>query len=581
MCGIAGLVRFGGIRPEERRAVKTLPARLAHRGPDGEGFYADGICALAQTRLAVMGGGAAASGPFLSAGGRYRFVYNGEIYNYAELGKAASDTMAFFGLLAREGPQALVQCNGMYAFFLWDSEERRGWAAVDPIGIKPFLYSWDGERFLFCSEAGPLVDSGLLPFAPNPDGIAEYLAAPYFSSAHTLPIQGLERLPQGHVLELNSSGPVLHSHYLFRHGREAAPEKLAGALTAALDGAARDAMTADAPPGIFLSGGVDSGVLAAAAQRYVPVPMRSWTIDYEGQSDAGYADSLIVRSDDVPFAEAVANRFGLAHTTLKVPAAEYEFLLLRSLRTNDLIAAWEQEVSQNVLAEAARKAGLKAVLVGDAADETHFGYSFLLHPERVRSPGSILQYFGTVPVRRGVPGIGDFTHYYRTMAEQAGYRWDSVDDCRLAMSRIVMQFWLPRLLHNGDIQLMAHGIEGRVPFGDPRLLSLAQQVDPQMAYTDGIEKWHLRKAAETIVGPEIAWRPKSALTKNLAGRQVIHRNFASAWKRWGDYIAPFVDADSVSAMAAAPPESDRETGLRFRLLALMTWFHRMESRGEA
>jgi asparagine synthase (glutamine-hydrolysing) len=259
-----------------------------------------------------------------------------------------------------------------------------------------------------------------------------------------------------------------------------------------------------------------------------------------------------------------------------VNQGEYETALMRTLRTNDLISAWEQEISQNILAQAASRR-VKAVLVGDAADETHFGYSFLLNPDRVSSPGRLFDYFGVAPVNRAMldDAAGYFTCKYEKYSADRGYSWKSTPVQRLAMSCLIRDFWLTRLLHNGDIQLMAHSLEGRVPFGDVGLLALAQQVTPELGYRAGIEKWHLRSAAARFLDPTITWRPKSALTKNLLAHEIIHRRFSRAWNEAGGFIERYIDSDKVEQLAVSPPAySEVETGIRFRLLALITWFER-------
>jgi asparagine synthase (glutamine-hydrolysing) len=335
-------------------------------------------------------------------------------------------------------------------------------------------------------------------------------------------------------------------------------------------------LRADAPIGVFLSGGVDSSLLTAVAQRHSDHPLSAWTIAYSGEQTVDYSRSLIVKSADRDFAERVATRHGCAQSILSVDEVQYEAALIRTLRANDLICAWEQEISQQLLAQAA--AGqVKAVLVGDAADETHFGYSFLLDPGRIDSPLRVIDFFGTAPLRRTF--LDDppayFTRKYRHFAEERGYGWNTLSEQRLAMSCLINHLWLTRLMHNGDIHLMSNSLEGRVPFGDVRMLALAQWLPQELGYRDGIEKWHLRRAAERFLEPAIAWRPKSALTKNLRANRIIHRHFARAWRESGAFLEPYVDSDAVERMAAAEaPQTEMETGICFRLLAVMSWFER-------
>ena len=581
MCGIAGIARHAGCEPQDRVHASRLQQLLALRGPDGAGTYFDERCVLVQTRLALVGPEYPL--PLTSADARYAIAYNGEIYNFlelqSELGIAApSDTHVVLTAWLRWGAAALRRLNGMFAFFIWDAVERRGFGACDPLGIKPFIYHSNAERFAFASEAGALIESGAVAFSPEPEALAESLVAPYFSSATILPIAGVKRLPPGHYLEVKDGRVTVNAYFHFEHARvyDADVNDLVDQTAEGVEQAVTASLRADMLVGVFLSGGVDSSLIAALAQRHTPEPVPVWTIAYDGQDRADYSRSLIVKSCDQPYAERVAARHGCEHIVVHVDSTSYERALVRTLRTNDLIAAWEQEISQNVLAEAASKR-VKAVLVGDAADETHFGYSFLLIPERIASPRRIIEFFGVAPLRRSFldDPTAYFTCKYQKFAEDRGYSWRTPAEQRLAMSCLITHLWLTRLMHNGDAHLMAHSLEGRVPFGATRLLELAQRIPQEVGYRDGIEKWHLRKAAERVLEAEIAWRPKSALTKNLFANAAIHRCFTSAWRRSGALLEPYVDADRVEhIVSSGPPETEREVGICFRLLAVLTWFER-------
>lgn len=561
MCGIAGLIRHGGLSPADHSHAARLASLLHHRGPDGAGIATAATAALVQTRLALVDL-APHPLPLQSPDGRFTLVYNGEIYNHAALRReldgafpfrTRTDTEVALAALIEWGPAALARFEGMFALLLWDSHRRTGLAAVDPLSVKPFFYHEVESLFAFCSEAAPLLQAGVLPFRPREEAIAEHLVAPYFSGSRTLPFANLERLLPGHYLSL-ADGRVTTAVYRQRH---AATPCLLSALRRAVESQA----AADAPVGLFLSGGVDSSLLAALA----PAPLPAFTIDYP-HGPADYADSLIVTSDDVPFARQVAARYRHSHH-LVTPDA-FPAALARTLATNDLICAWEQEVSQNVLAAAAARQ-VKAVLVGDAADETHYGYSFLLHPERLSSPSLLLDHFGHLPAR---PGSGHFIQKYRLFAEAQGHNWRTPDEQRHAITCLIRNLWLTRLLHNGDIHLMAHSVEGRVPFADPAVLAYGDRVPLGEALRDGVEKHHLRTAAAAVLPAGIAWRPKSALTKHLGARAIVHAEFRSAWRRYGPCLEPYIDPDFIENLPA--PASDRDTGLRFRLLALLHWFAR-------
>ncbi len=542
MCGIAGVIGPRG----DAALAERLAALLRHRGPDGAGTLVTERATLVQTRLALVDPRPHAL-PW--SDGRFTLLFNGEIYNHRELRReltgfpfsTETDTEVAFAALRRWGSAALSRFEGMFALFFWDEATGEYLAAVDPLGVKPFVYHEGPGVFAFCSEAGPLIEAGVVPFRPSEEGVAEHLTAPYFALC---PFANLKRLPGGHYLTARGLMP---------YRCVARNEDLLEAL--------RRSVRTSTPAGLFLSGGVDSSLLAALAEPGLP----AFTIDY-GAMD--YADSLIVKSDDVPYAKQVAAATG--HPLTLVSTADYGEALQRTLGANDQIAAWEQEVSQYLLAEAAHRQRCKAVLVGDAADETHYGYGFLLDPARIVSPRPLLDFFGYLPLRR-MDAAGHFTEKYEAEAVAAGHSWETPGGHLRAVSYLIRQRWLARLLHNGDLQLMAHSVEGRVPFADPTVLALADGATPEEA----LGKRLLRTVAAGVLPEAIAWRPKSALTKNLAGRETVHRLFRAAWAERGELLAPYVDADFVEAMG--PPQDDRETGLRFRLLATLTWFTRWES----
>ena len=188
-----------------------MQRRLRHRGPDGAGLHEGPHVALAATRLALVDlpGGAQ---PMSSADGRWTIVYNGEIYNHAELRaelrdrfpfRTRSDTEVALAAACVWGAEGLARLNGMFAFFLWDAKDERGFAARDALGIKPFVYRATSDHFAFASEAKALLNDR--PRAQL-DALLEYVVAPYFSGVKRPLFEGLEYLPAGHWLDVSREG---------------------------------------------------------------------------------------------------------------------------------------------------------------------------------------------------------------------------------------------------------------------------------------------------------------------------------------------------------------------------------------
>jgi len=501
---------------------------LRHRGPDGEGEALLPDAILEHTRLALLDreGGAQ---PMSTPDGRYTIVYNGEVYNHRELRErldyafcSRSDAETVLAAFVAWGADCLPLLNGMFAFFVWDARERRGFAARDALGVKPLAYAWDGAEFLFASEAHVVARTRQQPVRAHTGAILEYLVAPCFSGVERSMFDGVEYLQPGHWLELGPEGPILHRWYRFTVA-DAGQGPNDETLRTALERAVRRACLADVPIGVFLSGGLDSTAIAAIAARVLPAPPRAFTIAFADMAAYDDRRSTIVVGNDLPFAELAAAAIGSPLTHVSAPRSELARDLERIAASNDALPAWEQELAQDRLARAAAAAGLKAVFVGDAADETHFGYHFLLDPAAVASPRAILARFGAVPVRREV--LADplvvFTDKYREWMHP-----DASPHAQIAgTTALIVERWLPRLLHNGDIHTMRVGLEARVPFADTELLALAATVSPGAGLADG-EKTRLRAALRGVVPEAIRLRRKSALPKD-PGTTAVYQQEAS------------------------------------------------------
>ncbi|PCC73664.1 asparagine synthase (glutamine-hydrolysing) [Nannocystis exedens] len=525
MCGIAGIVRFDGGAAAQLGRARAMRGRLRHRGPDGEGELVDPYAVLQHTRLALLDreGGAQ---PMTTPDGRFSIVYNGEVYNHAELRaelrypfRTRCDAETVLAAFAAWGPACVRRFNGMFAFFVWDHARRRGFLARDPLGVKPLAYAWDGVELVFASEAHAVAHSLRSRVGADVDAVLEYLIAPCFSGVARSMFAGVDYLQPGHTLEVAVDGVQIQRYFRFevaQGGEAPAPE----AVRAALQRAVGRACVAEAPIGVFLSGGLDSSAVAAFAAAALPDPPPAYTIAFDGMDAFDYAHSTIVVSDDSPFATRAAAASGLPLTRVQAPRAELAADLERIARHNDALPAWEQEVAQDRLARAAAGA-VKAVLVGDAADETHFGYHFLLDAAATASPAAILRRFGQVPVRREVLAdpLAAFTERYR-----AWMRPTDSPAARIAgTTSLIVERWLPRLLHNGDVHTMRAGLEARVPFADVELLALAAAVPPATGLAGGVEKARLRAALRGVLPEEIRLRRKSALPKDQGAAAVLQR----------------------------------------------------------
>ena len=574
MCGIAGLIRRdGGALAEPTRArARAMRAALRHRGPDGEGEALLPDAILQHTRLALLDRSGGAQ-PMHSQDGRYTLVYNGEIYNHDDLRsrlqypfRTRSDAETVLAAFAAWGRECVHLFNGMFAFFIWDAELRRGFAARDPLGVKPLAYAWDGHEFLFASEAHVVARARQRPIQPihaDPDAILEHLVAPCFSGVERPIFADLAYLPPGHWLELDADGPHLHRYYRFTVGDGDCDTTI---LQDTLARAVARSCRADEPIGVFLSGGLDSTAIAALAARSLPAPPAAFTIAFAGMQGFAYQHSTIVLSDDLPFAELAARSIGAPLTVVHVPRHELARDLERIAISNDALPAWEQELAQDRLARAAAAAGLKAVLVGDAADETHFGYHFLLDPAATATPRTILERLGSVPIRRDVlpDPLGTFTEKYQQWQPAR----ESTQDRVAATTTLIVERWLPRLLHNGDIHSMRVGLEARVPFADTELLALAATVSPRAGLADG-EKTRLRAALRGVIPEAIRTRRKSALPKDQDCAEVYRHEAARLLADPPAIVSSLVDIPALRPwLDPAAPLAEWQRAALFRVVVL-------------
>lgn len=574
MCGIAGIVRFDRPPSSAREPVLRMQRALAHRGPDGAGLALISHGAVAHTRLAMLDPERGAQ-PMRSPDGRFTLVYNGELYNHAELRamlggpwRTGSDAETVLAAWQRWGEEAIDRLDGMFALFVWDQARRTGFGVRDPVGVKPLHYRTD-LGFAFASEAKALVALHETPVRARVDAIVEGLVAPAFGGVTQGLVEGIEVLPPGHWLRVDEHGVELREYWRWspRAEPDVGPAELRRALVRAID----RCTIADAPLGVFSSGGLDSALIAARAREHRP-GLPAFTITFEGQGS--WADrSAIVISDDTPFARLAATELGLDQRWVPFDRARLDEHLDALASTDDALPAWEQQLSQHVLAEAAARAGVKGILVGDAADETCYGYHFLLDALATESPRRILERLGTVPIRPEVDPdpVQRLDRRYRALAEEAGASYDDPAQRVAATTHLVIRRWLPRLLHNGDAHCMAFGLEPRVPFAGREVLEVAQAIAPSRALADGVEKAVLREAARGLVPDAIRRRRKSALPKD----QDVGRAYLASWRRLREEPHPLVetvvDLPRLDASLEHHGMDERRRAAVFRVLCLQRW----------
>ena len=380
MCGIAGFTTHRHAPEQPGAALSAMTRALQHRGPDAEGAYTDPAVHLGHRRLSILdlAGGAQ---PMSSTDGRWHIVFNGEIYNYLELRRdleargatfrTQSDTEVLLQAWAEDGVDCLPRLNGMFAFAIWDSREKRLTLARDPLGIKPLYYANHRGELLFASELRSLLRFPGFKPGLDPASVNKYLALGYIPAPSTA-YAGVRKLEPGQMVTWSPAGR--HTEYFWDLPIEDNPvgagtfDESAKTTRELLREAVRYQLRSDVDVGILLSGGIDSSAVAALAAPLAGRKLHSFSIGFQ---EASY--------NELPFAEEVARKVGTEHHHQTLTPKDVVGALPAIYRGLDEPLGDASLVPTWFLARLA-SGKVKTVLGGDGGDELFAGYpSFQAH----------------------------------------------------------------------------------------------------------------------------------------------------------------------------------------------------------
>jgi len=376
MCGINGALRLSSAAPLlDRDEVLRTREHQARRGPDGSGLWIapDGRIALGHNRLAILDLSPAGAQPMSYAGGRYQITFNGEIYNFralrAELeGQGVrfhteSDTEVVLALYARDGVAMLPRLRGMYAFALWDDVAKRLLLARDPFGIKPLYYSTEGGVLRFASQVKALMAGGGISAAIDLAAVAGFLIWGSVPEPMTIR-QSVRAVPAGHYLVVDDGSPSAPvRHYVPRAGEGHPGAGASKSLPEALADSVAAHLVSDVPVAVFLSAGLDSGMVAALARRHDP-DLCTLTVRF--------ASLRGTTADEGPLAALVATALGTRHRELELSPSDLTAMWPAALAAMDQPSI--DGFNTFVISRAAHEAGFKVVLSGLGGDELLGGY---------------------------------------------------------------------------------------------------------------------------------------------------------------------------------------------------------------
>lgn len=610
MCGILGFVGT----PWRTHAGAAL-ATLARRGPDERSVLDLGEAVLGHTRLAVidLAGG---HQPMRTVDGRYSIVFNGEIYNFAELRDALaraghafathSDTEVLLAGYAAWGESLLDRLDGMFAFAIWDARARRLFAARDPLGIKPLAYAAEGGGLAFASTLAPFLALPGFPRRLDAEALRDYLAFQAPLAPHTF-LRAVRQLPPAHLLRFDAAAGRLECLRYWSIPRPAPCAEGRDALVARVDAAlaesVRRQLVADVPLGAFLSGGIDSSLMVRYMAEAGARPLKTFSLRF---AEAAF--------DESPHARAVAAHFGCEHHELAAPVIDGE-AFAAAVGDLDQPLADPAYIMTHALSRLTRRHVTVAVS-GDGGDELFCGYPRFLdteaeHPRRAGqallrrlvegglAPAALLRRslwgrellhyrrveLGPWPGRKNLarflaPPTAAAAQPQHTLAawrahiDELGGRMDTATLMRADLWTYLSDDCLAKT----DRASMAHGLEVRVPMLGRPVLDAVLGLPAEVHLAGGAKSLLAEIARRSL--PETVWRrPKHGFSTPLSGY------FNGAWRRVCDEAvgaatmrAPFLEAAAVADLWRKAKAGRASRRLAYSFVVLLIWLerHRLE-----
>lgn len=513
MCGISGYLVAD--KDVSRETLERMADLMRHRGPDDRGCYLDSQAGLglSHTRLSILDPTTAGHQPMIGRDGRSILVYNGELYNHADLRAqleslgavfhSRCDTEVVLRAYEQWGDECVSRFCGMFAFAVWNAAQGELFLARDTMGMKPLYYSTaiaGRPGFFFASELK------VFPAVPgfraclNKEALTSFMEFGYVIDTHRTAIEGVFKLPPGHRLKVRAGGvtgvPELYHKPPPRSDclDDAAYAARRQSLFNVLDTVVAQHLVADVPVGVLLSGGLDSSLIAALAARHVPVSTISM-----GFTGADF--------DERPFARRVADHIGSIHQEVEISPDDVLESLEEAIPVFDDLSDDWGVVSTRLLYRRCRERGMKVLLVGEGSDEIFGGYPSFRVAREGRGPSlwKLVKLWHCYGNRR----------YGRTMmpffALMRGLLRDSGGDWFNAVRQFEIRHQLPNhYVMKVDKASMSVSVEARAPYLDRRVVDMALRL-PASRLLDGFRtKGVLREIARehALLPPEVADRPK-------------------------------------------------------------------------
>jgi len=565
MCGIAG---YFGASPAElppRMLLEQMLGELRHRGPDAEGAAVLDGAGLAHTRLSIIDLSPGGAQPMSNDDGTVSITFNGEIFNYIELRneligrgrrfRSTSDTEVIIRLYEEMGPACVDRLNGDFAFAIWDGPRRQLMLARDRMGVRPLFYAKCDGALYFASEIKALLKAPGIIADLDPIALDQIFTF-WFPLAPRTIFKGASELPPGHILIARGDGISVRRYWAldFPDAAEArrdarGQEEIVEEVRELLVDATRIRLRSDVPVGSYLSGGLDSSIVAAIAGRIAPEKLRTFSVRFDDPE-----------FDETEFQLEMASALGADHTAVLCRSSDIGSIFPEVVRHAERPILRTAPAPLHLLSGLVRDEGFKVVLTGEGADEVFGGYDIFkeaklrrfcaVEPHSLRRPLLFRKLYPYLPKLQAqsaaylkaffateLDAIGDplFSHLPR-FRSTAGAKlffsgdlrsslahYDALDDLRASLPEnfrrwhplsqaqyLETAYLLPGyiLSSQGDRMAMANAVEGRFPFLDHRVVEMAARIPPSLKLRGLTEKHVLRRAADDLVPARMASRPK-------------------------------------------------------------------------
>lgn len=579
MCGIVGDVDISNQSLRSESIVRQMLGSIRHRGPDEFGIYLDDTAALGNARLSIVDL-TAGQQPISTPSGRFWTVFNGEIFNHQELRseleaighqfKTHCDTEVFVHLFEEFGASCLGRINGQFGAAVWDAHRRQLFLARDRLGIRPVFYHHAGTRLIFASEIKALACHPDIDLAIREQGIQQVFEF-WSCQGGTTAFAGIEQLKPGHFAVFSPAGLSTRCYWspelTPQRPEEVTEQDALARLHETLASATRLRLQADVPVGAYLSGGLDSSLIAALVK----------------ENTSGKFDTFSIAFTDTDFDEsqhqqAVARHLGTNHQVVEASHSDIARVFPDVIWHTETPILRTAPAPMFLLSQLVQSAGYKVVLTGEGADEFFAGYDIFKEakirefwarePESIRrsrlleriypdiktlsrlGPAYTRSFFGNGVTETGDP---DYSHRIRWANTARARRYFSEHlksalsndfdpkgqvDAGTAITAGILEraqqteirtFLSPYLLSSqGDRMGMAHSVEGRFPFLDPNVVALASSLPLRLKMPAIRDKFLLRKLGKDILPSAIWKRPKKPY------RAPIHTCFIH--ERAPDYV---------------------------------------------